>query len=44
MCPGDVAYRSLPPAAIEEEEEDSDGELEGVLDITSIVMRLVVGI
>ena len=46
MCPGDVAYRSLPPAAIEEEEEeeeDSDGELEGVLEITSIVMGFVVG-
>ncbi|CAL9171755.1 unnamed protein product, partial [Musa hybrid cultivar] len=42
VCPGDVAYRSLPPAAIEEE-EDSDGELEGVLEITSIVMGFVVG-
>ncbi|XP_064979761.1 receptor-like protein EIX2 [Musa acuminata AAA Group] len=29
VCPGDVAYRSPPPAAIEEE-EDSDGEFEGV--------------
>ncbi|XP_064979763.1 receptor-like protein EIX2 [Musa acuminata AAA Group] len=43
VCPGDVAYRSLPPAAIEEGEEDSDGELEGVLEITSIVMGFVVG-
>uniref|UniRef100_A0A804KMK7 Leucine-rich repeat-containing N-terminal plant-type domain-containing protein n=1 Tax=Musa acuminata subsp. malaccensis TaxID=214687 RepID=A0A804KMK7_MUSAM len=43
VCPGDVAYRSLPPAAIEEEGEYSDGEFEGVLEITSIVMGFVVG-
>ncbi|CAL9089364.1 unnamed protein product [Musa acuminata var. zebrina] len=38
-CPGDAAHQTIE----EEEEKDSDGELEGVLEITSIVMGFVVG-